>query len=71
MKYKWRLAFLGVTALAIAMELFSIFDGNAETEPWTTLIITYIPEWAFWTFLVGGVAWVVMHFKKWYSVTRK
>lgn len=68
---KWRIGFLGVTGLAIAMELFSIFDGNPNTTSWTYNIVTYIPEPIFWTVLVGGIAWVVNHFKHHYKKAKK
>lgn len=65
-KYAWRAGFLGVTALAVAMEIFAIYDGDTNTEPYTRMILDYIPANIF--FLLFGAAglWVVWHFVKYY-----
>lgn len=65
-KNKWTLGFLGVTGLAIAMEIFAAFDGNADTQPWTILITQNIPSWITYTFFSGLFIWLIFHFKKWY-----
>lgn len=62
MRNRWRLAFLTVTGLALAMELWAVFDGNPDTDPWTDLIVTYVPmEIA--AAAIGGLSlWLVVHF---------
>ncbi|HET9788329.1 MAG TPA: hypothetical protein VFP47_14425 [Pyrinomonadaceae bacterium] len=67
MKTGWRVAFLGITALAIAMELWASFDGNPYTEPWTDLIVAYIPGEII-ALAIGGLAtWLAVHFIKRYQ----
>lgn len=58
----WRIGFLAVTALAIVMELVAAFDSSPETDPWTDLIVAYIPgEVAAVAF--GALAcWLPVHF---------
>ena len=67
----WRWGFLSVTAAAIAMELLAVFDNNDNTEPWTTLIITYIPSWIGLPLIGGFAIWLFHHFYKWYKVKNK
>jgi anti-sigma-K factor RskA len=58
----WRTAFLSVTAVAILMELWASFDRNPETDPWTDLIVAYIPM-EITALAIGGLAlWLVVHF---------
>lgn len=58
----WRLGFLGVTVLALTGELVASFDSSEETEPWTVLIITFIP-WEVGVAALGAlVLWVPIHF---------
>lgn len=66
-KTKWRIGFLGVTVLAIAMELYASFDGNPETEPWTWLIIGYIPSWVTFSAITGLFIWLIVHFARRYK----
>lgn len=58
----WTIGFLGITAVAIALEVFASFDGSPDTVPWTDYIVRYIPgEIA--ALLIGGLAlWLVVHF---------
>lgn len=58
----WRAAFLGVTALAILMELWASFDGNPDTDPWTDMIVAYIPGEVTALVLTGLFGWLVVHF---------
>lgn len=67
MKTGWRIGFLGVTALAIGMELWSSFDGNPNTEPWTDLIVTYVPEEVTGLAIGGLATWLAVHFIKRYQ----
>lgn len=62
MKTAWRVGFLGVTALAIGMELWASFDGDADTEPWTDLIVSYVPGEVTALAIGGLVTWLAVHF---------
>lgn len=67
MKTGWRIGFLGVTALAIGAELWASFDGNDQTEPWTDLIVAYVPG-EVTALAIGGLAtWLAVHFIKRYG----
>lgn len=58
----WRVAFLTVTAVAIVMELWASFDGDPTTDPWTDLIVTYIPM-EITALAIGGLSlWLAVHF---------
>lgn len=63
-KTKWNIGFLGVTAIAVILEFWAVFDNNINTSPWTTLIINNIPQWAFFSFLGAFAFWVFGHFAK-------
>lgn len=69
-KIKWRIGFLGVTLLALAMEVYAVFDGDGATEPWTGLIIQYIPEWITFSVIAVFCIWAALHFKKWYKIIK-
>jgi hypothetical protein len=62
MKNVWRWAFLGLTALVILMELFASFDGSANTDPWTELIVTYIPAEIAFAAIGALCLWLIVHF---------
>jgi ethanolamine transporter EutH len=61
-RQRWLIIFLGTTLTAIAEELVSVLDGKGWTEPWTELIIKFIPR------VVGAPAivlfglWLMTHF---------
>lgn len=58
----WRAGFLTVTALAIVAELVASFDKSDETDPWTDLIVEYVPG-EVTAVLIGGLAvWLPVHF---------
>lgn len=59
---RWRAGFLAVTALAIVMELVAAFDGRADTDPWTSLIVTYVPELVTYGAIGALVVWLPVHF---------
>jgi hypothetical protein len=62
MRNRWRIAFLTVTGVALAMELVASFDGNPDTDPWTELIVTYIPM-EITVAAIGGLSlWLAVHF---------
>jgi hypothetical protein len=58
----WRVVFLGVTAVAVVLELVAALDGSPDTEPWTVLIVDHVPfEWAAAGF--GALMlWLAVHF---------
>lgn len=62
MRTVWRAVFLIVTAMAVGLELWASFDGSPDTEPWTTLIVRYVPA-EVTAFAIGGLAvWLAVHF---------
>jgi hypothetical protein len=65
----WTIGFLGVTLLALVMEIVAAFDNSSNTLPWTYLITHFVPQWLFWPTLTVLVAWIVYHFthEKWVS----
>jgi len=67
----WIGGFLGVTFLAILMELIAAFDPTMETIPWTDLIVEYVPmEIAAVAF--GALAiWLPVHFGRRYYMRSK
>lgn len=62
MRNRWRAAFLGLTALVIVLELFASFDGDPNTDPWTDLIVTYVPAEVTAVAIGGLCLWLVVHF---------
>ena len=65
-KKNWTIGFLSVTALAIFLELFAIFDNSDETIPWTILIRDNIPSYISLPIITGFALWLVHHFYKAY-----
>lgn len=63
----WRSVFLGATGLAIAMEVFAAVDGNPSTEPWTSLIVQYVPAEVTFLAIGGLTTWLFIHFGKRYA----
>lgn len=58
----WRAVFLGLTAVVLGMEVWASADGDPETDPWTDLIVQYIPG-EVTAVLIGGLAlWLPVHF---------
>lgn len=58
----WRAVFLGTTALALGMECWAAWDGNSNTDPWTDLIVRYVP-WELALAVLGALLlWVPAHF---------
>lgn len=62
MRSAWTWMFLGVTALAVAGELFASFDTSPATEPWTHYVTTYLPPWLTFTLVAVLNVWLPMHF---------
>lgn len=70
-KLIWRILFLAVTLVALALECFAAWDGNPQTDPWTYLIVSYIPSEVF-AFVFGGlVVWLTVHFGRRYLDKRR
>ena len=61
-KKTWTLVFLGITAIAIFLEIFASFDKNPDTIPWTRYIVNYIPAWIGLPIIIGFAIWLVVHF---------
>lgn len=58
----WLPLFLGATVVTIALELWASFDGNDETDPWTDLLVAYVPA-EVTALLIGGLTvWLFAHF---------
>lgn len=67
----WRVAFLGLTAVVLGMEVFAAVDGNEQTDPWTDLIVTYIPGELFALAFTGLAGWLGVHFGRRYLARRR
>ena len=65
---QWTIIFLGITALALFLEIFESFEGNPNTIPWTKYIVTYVPVWIGLPIIIGFAIWLIIHFvNKYYS----
>ena len=63
MKGGWRsVSFLATTAGVLGWEIFASWDGDAETSPWTDLIVTYIPGEVTAAILGSLIVWLPVHF---------
>lgn len=65
-KTKWTIGFLGVTAIAILMELIAAFDNSENTIPWTSYIVDNIPAFIGFPLIALFAAWLVRHFYSYY-----
>lgn len=65
-KKKWLYWFLGFLGLFGIWEYIAITDGNEDTYTLTTAVITYVPQWLFWTALTPFLLWLVHHFYTYY-----
>ena len=59
---RWRIAFLGLTLLLLGMEGWAAWDNNDDTEPWTDLIVKYVPGEVFALVFAGLFGWLIVHF---------
>jgi hypothetical protein len=60
--WRWRVAFLGLTALVVGMEFFAWLDGSDDTDTWTHMIVRWVPGEVFALAFSGLVGWLVVHF---------
>lgn len=58
----WRAGFLGLTALVVGMEVYASADGSDETEPWTDLLVAYVPGEVTALGIAGLTGWLAVHF---------
>ena len=70
-RWRYRLPFLTFTAVAIVTECWFAWDGDPETEPWTELIVGYIPGEVTALALGGLFLWLLVHFGTRYWKRRK
>jgi hypothetical protein len=69
---KWLTAiFLTLTAGAVGWEIVAVFDGSADTWPWTQLIVQYVPEPVTNLAIDVPLAWLPAHFLTNYADARK
>lgn len=66
-KHLFRWAFLAVTVVALGAELFASFDGNNDTEPWTALLVEYVPAPVTYSAIGILVLWLPLHFYRRYK----
>lgn len=59
---RWRIAFLGLTAVVLGMEIWASADGDADTDPWTDLIVRHIPGELTALAIGGLMVWLGVHF---------
>lgn len=59
---RWRTAFLALTALVIGMEVKAAADGDAQTDPWTDLIVRHVPGEVTALAIAGLCGWIAVHF---------
>jgi hypothetical protein len=60
---RWRLAFLGLTAVVLGMEVWAGFDSDAaQTDAWTDMIVRWVPGEVTALVLGGLTVWLAAHF---------
>lgn len=60
---RWRLAFLGLTAVVLGMEVWAGFDKpGAQTDAWTDMIVRWVPGEVTALVLGGLAVWLAVHF---------
>lgn len=62
MRNWWRVAFLALTAVVVTAELVASFDGRPDTDPWTDLIVAYVPAEIAFALIGALVLWLPIHF---------
>lgn len=58
----WRLAFLGMTATVVGLELVASFDNDVDTRPWTQEIVDHVPGEVAAAAIGALVCWLPVHF---------
>jgi hypothetical protein len=66
---RWRILFLGLTAIVIGMEIWASADGDPNTRPWTDEIVGVVPMEVTFALIGALVLWVPIHF--WVRYRRK
>lgn len=66
-----RIVFLTLTAVVLTHELWFSWDGDPDSEPWTDLIVTYVPAEVALAVIAALVGWVPYHFFVRYRRRRK
>lgn len=61
-KHAFRWAFLSITAVALAAELWASFDSSDQTEPWTDLITDHVPGEVTAAAIGALILWLPIHF---------
>lgn len=56
----WTIAFLGLTAGAVGMELWAGLDSNPDTAPWTSYLIR-LPWWILMPLALILSVWLPIH----------
>lgn len=64
---RWRIAFLGLTAVVLGMEVWASADGDADTYPWTDLIVRHVPGEVTALAIAGLAGWLAVHFWRRYA----
>lgn len=68
---RWRIGFLGLTAVVLGMEIWASADGNPDTDPWTDLIVRHVPGEVTALAIAGLAGWLGVHFGLRYWRKRK
>lgn len=58
----FRTVFLSVTAVAVGLEVLAATDSSSDTEPWTHLVVDYVPAPLALAFFLYLGRWVYLHF---------
>jgi hypothetical protein len=61
-RQKFLIVFLGYTFMSIALELYAVLDGKSWTEPWTELIVKFIPRIIGVPLVLAFSMWLSVHF---------
>jgi hypothetical protein len=59
---RWVAGFLGVTGVALVLELVASFDSSPDTVPWTDLIVRHVPHEVTAAVLGALICWLPVHF---------
>jgi membrane glycosyltransferase len=62
----FRVLFLTITAAAVGLEVWASNDRNPDTEPWTDLIVRYVPMEVTALAIAGLSGWLAVHFARRY-----